>query len=101
MTCQNDRYIGNYNFERMVANAKKRFVEGCNTIDLMEAATSDCEKEEIALVALLDVSDDDIQELQLFCKYSEPCKAIDYRDNLRKMIWEELAFIDGCEYSFT
>ena len=100
MACQNPELIGNYNFDRMVSHARKRFVEGHNTIDLMGTATSDREKEEIALVALLSVDDHDIRDLQLFCKYSEPCKAIDYRDKLRKMIWEELAFLDGCEYSF-
>lgn len=100
MTCQNPRCMGNYNFERIVFYAKKRFIEGCNTIDLMAAAKSEREKEEIALVSLLDVEDDNIQDLQLTCKYAGLCKAVDCRDKLRKMIGEELAFMEGCEYSF-
>ena len=100
MASQNSEYLENYDFDRMVHYARKRFVDGCNTVDLMASAKTDREKEEIALVALLNVDDENIHELQLFCKYSEPCKAIDFRDSLRKTIWEELSFLDGCEYAF-
>ena len=81
--------MANYNFDRMVTLAKKRFVEEWNTIDLMQAANSDIEKEEIALLALLDVGDD-INDLQLLCRYSDPCQAKYFRDNLRKKIYKEL-----------
>ena len=75
--------IANYNFDRMVSLAKKRFVDKWNTIDMMQAANSEIEKEEIALLALLDVGDD-IQGLQLLCKYSDPCQAKHFRDNLKR-----------------
>lgn len=100
MACKNPRCMGNYNFSRIVFYAKKRFVEGCSTIDLLEAAGSQREKEEIALVSLLDVEDDKVRELQLFCNHTGFCKAIDCRDKLKRLIGEELAFMDGCEYSF-
>lgn len=100
MVCQNPGCMGNYNFENIVFYARKRFIEGCNTIDLMEAAESEREKEEIALVSLLNVKDDEIQDLKLSCTHAGFCKALDCRDKLKKMISEELAFMDGCEYSF-
>ena len=100
MSSEFSEYIDRYDFDRIVFYARKRFVDGCNTIDLMTAAKSDKEKEEIALVALLNVDDENIQDLQLFSRYSEPCKAIDFRDYLREVIWKELSFLDGCEYAF-
>jgi hypothetical protein len=90
IACHNPRCLGNYNFDNIAFFAKKRFVEGWNTIELMEAATSEREKEEIALVSLLDLEDDKIRDLQLCCKYAGPCKVIDCRDRLKKMIEGEL-----------
>ena len=90
MACHNPRCMGNYDFDKIAFFAKKRFVEGCNTIELMGAAESEREKEEIALVSLLDVEDDEIRDLQLSCKYAGQCKVMDCRDKLKKMIAEEL-----------
>lgn len=90
MLCQNPRCMGNYNFEHIAFFAKKRFIEGYNTIELLEAAKSEQEKEEIALVSLLDIENGQLRDLQLCCKYAEQCKAIDCRDRLKKMLEEEL-----------
>lgn len=90
MTCQNPRCMGNYDFDHIAFYAKKRFIDGCSTIELMEAAKTRREKEEIALVSLLDVEDDKILDLHLTCEYSGPCKAIDCRDRLKKLIEQEL-----------
>lgn len=91
MTSRIPECMGNYDFNHIAAFAKKRYIEGCNTVDLMEAATSDREKEEIVLVSLLDVDDDKIRELRLSCKYADQCKAMDCRDRLKKMIEAVLA----------
>jgi len=90
MSCQNPRCMGNYDFDHIVFFAKKRFVEGCNTIELLVAAKTECEKEEIALVCLLHLEDDTIRDLKLCCKYAGQCKAINCRDKLKKMIENEL-----------
>jgi hypothetical protein len=90
MFCHNPRCMGNYDFNHIAFFAKKRFVEGCNTIELMEAAESEREKEEIALVCLLDVEDGQIRDLQLCCRHAGRCKAIDCREELIKIIEEEL-----------
>ncbi len=90
MSCQNPRCMGNYDFDHIAFFAKKRFVEGCNTIELMDAAKTEREKEEIALVCLLHLEDDEIRDLQLCCKYAGQCKAINCRDKLKKMIKEEI-----------
>jgi len=89
MSCQNPRCMGNYNFDHIVFFAKKRFVEGCNTMELLDAAKTEREKEEIALVCLLHLEDDAILDLKLSCKYAGQCQAIHCRDKLKKMILEE------------
>jgi len=91
MTCQNPRCLGNYDFDQIAYFAKKRFVEGFNTVALLEQAGSEREKEEIALVCLLDVEDDKIRDLQLCCRHADHCKVTDCRVKLKKMIEEELA----------
>lgn len=93
MPCQNPRCMGNYNFDHISFFAKKRFIEGCNTIELMKAAKTEKEKEEIALVSLLDIEDGQIQDLHLCCKHTGRCKAIDCRNKLIKMIEKELRYL--------
>ncbi len=91
MTCHNPGCLGNYDFDHIAFFARKRFVEGCNTITLLEQAESEREKEEITLVCLLDVEDDKIQDLQLSCRHADHCKVTNCRNKLKKMIEEELA----------
>jgi hypothetical protein len=88
--CRNPGCLGNYNFDKIAFFARKRFVEGCNTMDLMSAARSEREKQEIALVSLLDVEDDKIRDLELCCKYAGRCKVMDCRERLKKLIEGEL-----------
>lgn len=90
MFCHNPGCMGNYDFNHIAFFARKRFVGGCSTIELMEAAESEREKEEIALVCLLDVKDGQIQALHLCCKHAGRCMTIDCRERLIKMIEEEL-----------
>lgn len=90
MGCHNPKCLGNYDFERIAYFAKKRFVEGHDTIALMEQAQSEREKQEIALVSLLDLEEDTVRELNLSCSYDNECKATDCREMLKKLIEEEL-----------
>ena len=90
MSCSNPECIGNYNFDKIAFYAIRRFVDGINTIELMETAKTDREKEEIALVCLLDINDDELMNLKLSCTYSGVCKTVDCRDKLKKMIDVEL-----------
>lgn len=89
MFCQNPGCMGNYDFDHIIFYARKRYVEGISTIVLLCNAKSEREKEEIALVSLLDVADDKIRDLQLCCKYGGQCKAIDCRHKLKIMIEKE------------
>lgn len=91
MACHNPGCLGNYDFEHISFFARKRFVEGHNTIELLEQARSQREKEEITLVSLLDVEDEKIRDLQLSCSYADQCKVTNCRDKLKRMIEEELA----------
>ena len=82
--------MGDYDFDRIAHYAHRRFVEGEDTITLMEHAESEREKEEIALVALMDVEDDDVRELELVCRHAGQCKITLCRDRLRVLIAEEI-----------
>ena len=91
MVCHNPGCLGNYDFDHIAYFAKKRFVDGCDTVSLLNRAKSDREKEEIALVCLLDVEEDEIRDLRLSCRYSRQCKVTTCRAKLKKMIARELA----------
>ncbi len=91
MVCYNPGCLGNYDFDQIAFFARKRFIEGHNTVALLEQARSEREKEEIALVCLLDVADDDIRELRLSCRHAGQCRVMDCRDRLKELIREDLA----------
>ena len=91
MVHRNRGCIGDYDFDNIAAFARKRFVEGYNTIELMEQAKTDREKEEIALVAMLDLDDNTVQDLQLFCQYTDSCQLSNCRDLLKQLIEKDLA----------
>jgi hypothetical protein len=91
MACKKPECLGNYNFDKIAYFARMKFIEGYSTIELLKLATSKYEKEEIALVCLLDVDDDKIRDLQLTCTYAGECISVDCRERLKRMIEEELA----------
>ena len=90
-SCINPRCLGKYDFEHIAHYARKRFVEGCDTITLMNQANSQREKEEIALVSMLDVNENVIRDLELSCRYADACEVTDCRDRLRELIEQDLA----------
>ena len=90
-TCINPRCMGSYDFEHIAHYARKRFIEGFDTVALLQQATSQREKEEIALVCMLDVEEDVIRDLQLSCRHAEACEVTDCRDRLRELIERDLA----------
>jgi len=90
MTCHVQGCLGNYDFEQIVEFAIRRFVEGCSTIALLRQAKTEREKEEIALVSMLDVADEEIRDLHLCCANTAQCKVLDCRQRLKKMIAAEL-----------
>jgi len=91
MACHNPRCLGNYDFDKIAFFARKRFIEGCQTVMLLDQAQSQREKEEIALVSMLDIADDQVYDLQLSCRHDERCKVTTCRSKLKKMIAAELA----------
>ena len=82
--------FGNYDFDHIADFAKKRFVDGCSTISMLQQARSEIEREEIALVCMLDVEDEFVLDVQLDCRYANDCKVTNCRDKLRKLIENEL-----------
>lgn len=87
--------LGNYDFEHIAHYAKRRFVDGCDTVGLLAQAASEREREEIALVCLLDVQDDEIRDIELRCRHAGQCRILDCRDRLRRMIKEKLPATSG------
>lgn len=88
--CENAHCLGNYDFDNIAHVAKQRFVDGKPTIELLRRASSRREREEIALVAMLDVHDDTVHDLRLDCRHAGTCKTTDCRARLMTMIQEEL-----------
>lgn len=89
--CRNPSCLGNYDFEHIARFAKKRFIDGFGTVALLEQAQSQREKEEIALVCLLDVEDHVLKDLRLDCRHADQCKATDCRERLKKIIQQDLS----------
>lgn len=90
MASRNPGCMGEYDFDHIAHFARRRFIEGCDTVSLMQQATSQREKEEIALVCLLDVEDETIKDINLSCRHANKCHVTTCRDKLRKMIEDEL-----------
>lgn len=82
--------IGHYDFEHIVQFAKMRYVEGCSTISLLQQARSETEREEIALVCMLDIEDEHVLNIELNCRYARDCKVTDCRERLRGLIEAEI-----------
>lgn len=91
MVCHNRGCLGNYDFDQIALHARKRFIEGIDTVSLMQAAKSETEKEEIALVCLLSVEQNVVKDIQLSCRYASTCKLTNCHAMLRDMLDKELA----------
>jgi len=86
MVLRNPGCMGDYDFERIAEFARKKFIEGISTISLMSKARTEREREEIALVCSLDITDEQVQSLHLHCKYADQCKITNCRNLLRLLI---------------
>jgi len=84
--------FGHYNFDHIADFAKRRFIDGYSTINLLQQAKSETERQEAALVCMLDVEDDLVIDVDLDCRYANDCKKTNCRDKLRKLIEAELKF---------
>jgi len=89
MANQSPGCFGGYDFDRITHFAIKRFVEGNNTINLLKQAQSKTEREEIALVCMLDIDDKVVMNVRLDCKYAEDCTVTNCRDKLRNLLETE------------
>ena len=78
--------MGNYDYDRIALVAIKRYVEGFHTIDLLKAATSQREKEEIIHVALLHFDDEVLADFNLDCACDNECSTLVYRNRLKNML---------------
>jgi hypothetical protein len=90
MANRNPGCFGNCDFDHIAHFARLRFVDGLSTISLLQQARSETEREEAALVCLLDVEDDLVLNVELDCRYANECKITNCREKLRKLIESEL-----------
>ena len=93
MTKYNPSCLGEYNFDNIALYARKRFIEGCNTIDLLLQARSSREKEEISLVPMMNMSLDEssVENLKRHCRYAEKCQITNCRKLIKQLIENGLA----------
>lgn len=90
MVSHNRGCLGEYDFDKIVLFARKRFVEGIDTVSLMKQAETEREREEIALVCLLSVDEQTVSDIQLSCRHDKTCNMANCRDLLRKKLNDEL-----------
>ena len=90
MTCRIPGCVGDYDLEHIASIAKKRFIEGFDTITLMQEAKTQNEKEEVVLISMLKVEDDQIRELELCCPHEQNCKVLDCRKRLKALLEQQL-----------
>ena len=90
MLDHNPGCMGQYDFDKIVYFTRKRFIDGFSTIELMEQAKSEQEKEEIAFVAMLDLDDETVKELKLSCKFEGICEITYCRELLKQLIEDDL-----------
>ena len=90
MECFENTCFSKYSLDRLVMYAKRRFIEGIQTVDLLKTANSELEKEEIMLIALLDVEDKEIHELVLECTEDDSRHVLNCRDILKSLIKNKL-----------
>ncbi len=93
--------FGHYDFDHITYFARKRFIDGYSTIDLLGQARSETEREEIALVCMLDIEDKFVLNIQLDCRYADDCKVTNCRDKLKKLIETELKHTNNILHSST
>ena len=75
-----------FNLNNLINYAYKRYIENIQTIELMQQATTHKQKEEIALVALLDVKDD----LNINLSFTGPYRNINNLQQLRTEILQAI-----------
>ncbi|HJN53151.1 MAG: hypothetical protein QGI68_00590 [Pseudomonadales bacterium] len=97
MSNQLHKCMGQYDFKEVAAVARKRFVEGKDTISLLMQAKSEREKEQIMLVSLLDVDVDEVTDVQLSCRYADECDIKACRKRLRTKLESDLRQENGSD----
>ena len=91
MECKVAECVGEYDFDHIAEYARKRFVEGYDTVTLMQQAVSEHEREQIALVCLLDVEEHMANDkVRVGCRYQDQCPVTNCRSRLREIIALEL-----------
>lgn len=82
--------LGDYDFDNIALYARKRFVEGFNTIELLQQADSTKEKEEIAFVAMLDLDDSIVSGMEFNCQHAASCEITNCRELIKQLVEDDL-----------
>lgn len=86
--------FANYDYQGLVAFARKKFLDGKETVELLQHAHSEAEKEMIMLVSLLDIKDENIHRMLVGCDKTEPCVDRSCREVLRRKLIDTLELQD-------
>lgn len=89
MTCRYHGCLENYDFDEICSMARRRFLEGEDTVSLLKQAHNQREREEVVLVSLLDLDDGQVRDLHLCCSHAGRCQVTACRERLRAMIERE------------
>jgi hypothetical protein len=73
----------------LIGWARKRFLEGLSTVQLLATAKNPQEREAVGIVALLDVSDEELARVLSPLRASD-CNVLACREHVRKWLGEML-----------
>jgi hypothetical protein len=82
--------LGYYDFDKVVLYARKKFIEGDSTINLLKTAKTQKERDEVTLIAFLDLDMNKVKEISLHCRYSKKCTVKNCLQIFKEMIESEV-----------
>lgn len=84
-----------YDLDDLIDVGYKRYVKNIPTVELMEKAISEKEKDEICLISMLDIDEDNLAEVMGDLIVDEKCHILSCRRLLRKQIGKKLGIEVG------
>ena len=86
-----------YDIDELIDLGYRRYVKNIPTVELMNEAISEKEKDEVCVISMLDIDDDKLEEVMGDMTADKKCNIISCRRLLRKQICKKLGIEAGHE----
>ncbi len=80
------QYFCRYDLDELCQLAYRKFVDHIPTVQLMQQAHDRHAREEVGIIALLDVDDDTVVQMMPGLTADERCSVLSYRQMLRRQL---------------